>query len=454
MQLSSISPFRLHALAGYNLQPDISVTDEGPCLSINDDQVLGLCYQHPITKMFGGIVLHRDDSQRYQIVQINAYVADPEETEKQVAAEMKRRAALPTPKSYERTAPLDLFTRVVSEERLNPYFRELLQHRRFSPARDLITRLMTHYKDPDGIFVEQFQTTGFDPRLWELYVYAVFAEDGFVIDRTYQRPDFLVKSKALELFVEAVTTNPTLDEGINIEMGLPDDNAELSLYLQNYVPIKYGQPLRKKLKKKYWELAHVAGKPIVLAIQDFHAQGSMSYTASVISDYLYGLDHVPQVDATGQLCIIAKKIEEHIWGDRTIKSGFFNQAGAEYISAVITNGNATINKFNRIGYIAGFGDRDIKMIRAGTCIDHDPNATKPKVFSLEVDAPDYIEPWGEGMNIYHNPKALHPVTSDILRFGAHHRLVGDQIASSSPDFHPIASKTAYATKKRTAGVKR
>ncbi len=58
--------------------------------------------------------------------------------------------------------------------------------------------------------------------------------------------------------------------------------------------------------------------------------------------------------------------------------------GCENISAVITNANATLNKFNRIGYGAGFGDRDIGMIRGGTCIDHDPNAIKPLVFSHEV----------------------------------------------------------------------
>jgi hypothetical protein len=36
--------------------------------------------------------------------------------------------------------------------------------------------MMHWYEDPDGNFIEQFQTTGFDARLWELYLFAMFCE--------------------------------------------------------------------------------------------------------------------------------------------------------------------------------------------------------------------------------------------------------------------------------------
>src|SRR3546814_9736272 len=67
----------------------------------------------------------------------------------------------------ERT-PIDFFTPLVPAERLHPTFNILTSQERYSPARDLIAAMMRFHEDADGNFIEQFQTTGFDPRLWEL----------------------------------------------------------------------------------------------------------------------------------------------------------------------------------------------------------------------------------------------------------------------------------------------
>src|SRR4029453_11466817 len=53
---------------------------------------------------------------------------------------------------------------------------------------------------------------------------------------------------------------------------LTEDNREQ--YFMEYVPIKFGSALRSKLLKCYWDLPHVHGKPLVIAIQDFHAHGA------------------------------------------------------------------------------------------------------------------------------------------------------------------------------------
>jgi hypothetical protein len=50
---------------------------------------------------------------------------------------------------------------------------------RYSPARELIEAMMCFYDDTDGNFVEQFQTTAFDARIWELYIFAAFTELGY-----------------------------------------------------------------------------------------------------------------------------------------------------------------------------------------------------------------------------------------------------------------------------------
>src|ERR1700761_1978043 len=73
-----------------------------------------------------------------------------------------------------------------------PGFVTLLRDISFVPARQLISEIMPHYEDVDGNFVEQFQTTGFDARLWELYLHSYLVEEQLFLSREFDRPDFLV----------------------------------------------------------------------------------------------------------------------------------------------------------------------------------------------------------------------------------------------------------------------
>ena len=156
-------------------------------------------------------------------------------------------------------------------------------------------------------------------------------------------------------FVEAVTVNPTLQNGASVESGPPEDKAEYRRYLEHYVPIKFGSALYSKLKRHYWELPHARDKPIVLAVQDFHFPHSMAWTEPSLAPYLYGKRYTATHDETGSLVIDPKPIDQHSWGTKVIPSGFFFQPGAEHISAVLTNSQGTIAKFNHIGFLAGFG---------------------------------------------------------------------------------------------------
>lgn len=171
----------------------------------------------------------------------------------------------------------------------------------------------------------------------------------------------------------------------------------------------------------------------------------MSITAGYVGRYLYGLEHTPLYDESGKLSIEAEALVDHTWGTKQIPSGFFNQPGSEVVSAVIINADGTINKFNRMAYSAGFGRQGIlKVLRDVFVWDQDPNASKPHHQILDVGDPSYFECWGEGINVYHNPNALHPFPTDLFRFGAHHQLKGNQIASATrSDFHPITSTTVY-----------
>jgi hypothetical protein len=217
---------------------------------------------------------------------------------------------------------------------------------------------------------------------------------------------------------------------------------------EDYLPIKFGSPLFSKLQRKYWEEPHVKGNPLIFAIHDFHKDDSMVWPSTALMTYLYGKRWKALFDNRGRLSTVAEAITSHRWKDKTIPSGFFRQPDAENVSAVLFSNSATVSKFNRMGKLAGFGRPDICMLRIGTCYNHDPDATEPLPFSLEVTPGTYTEAWGQGLSMYHNPGAKYPVDPDLFPSIAHHFDDGDVMRSTMPDFHPYASKTIVLNPKQ------
>ncbi len=68
---------------------------------------------------------------------------------------------------------------------------------------------MRWHEDLDGNFVEQFQSTAFDQRIWELCLFALLIELGYVIDANNAVPDFIVRGLRGKMAIEAVTVGPT-----------------------------------------------------------------------------------------------------------------------------------------------------------------------------------------------------------------------------------------------------
>lgn len=303
--------------------------------------------------------------------------------------------------------------------------------------------MMRWCEDADGNFIEQFQTTGFEARMWELYLFAMLVEAGYSLNRDHAIPDFSAKGLFGDLCIEATTVNPTRDKSGAVGPPPEAESQEEFLDIQrNYLPIKFAGPLTDKLKKRYWERTNVQGRPLVLAIQDFHAPMSMTMSRTALPVYLYGYVHDWEHESDGKLVIKPRKVALHQWDTKKVKSGFFSLPGAENISAVIADASATISKFNRMGAIAGFGSKRVRMIRRGFATDLDPSASAPKPFVAEVRLPDYHESWIEGMDVYHNPNALHPLAPEMFPGAAHHFIEEDgQIRSFVPDWQPLSSTT-------------
>jgi hypothetical protein len=163
--------------------------------------------------------------------------------------------------------------------------------------------------------------------------------------------------------VEATSANPP-NAG---DVKPPSDEAEFIAYIENYVPIKLARALRRKLEKKkpYWDAVEMKDVPFIIAVQDFHSPGAMRMITSAMTEYVFGVRH--SVDDDGRRI---EWINEHVWGNSREKSGFFRLSNAENISAVIVNAQGTLPKFNRMGYLAEFGNRRVRMVRTGFARAH------------------------------------------------------------------------------------
>jgi hypothetical protein len=343
---------------------------------------------------------------------------------------------------------IDLFHSQRPDIELHPHFLMTRDDPELAPARAMLCEVAATMDDPDGNFAEQFQTHGFDARTFEIYLQAMFTEAGHAIDRSYDRPDFLITRDGLTVAVEAVTANPPPKKDYQPyepEMREPPRSREEAMrYLKHEVAIKFGSPLYSKLQKEYWNLPHVAGLPFILAIETFHGPGSLLMSSTSLSQYLFGVDHSFRFDANGRLVVEGTPVEEHS-GSKVIPSAFFRQPGAENISAVLFSNAGTIPKFGRIGQQGRYRSSAVRMVRYGNCLDHDPNATRPEPFAFEIGDPEVPpEPWREGSVLIHNPWALRPVPPEWLGAGAEENLGsrGTVELTWRDPFQPFASLTA------------
>lgn len=446
--MQPISRARFEALAAYcRIESAMHLVDEHAWYESGDGRLLGLVLRELVDGEYQAAFLARDLVERFRWIHGTKFFDNPEAA---AAAMLEQAPGLLARLDEERCQgdeprrAVDFFAPRVPESRADPSFVNLRDLEGYSPARDLISAMMRWHDDIDGNYVEQFQSAAFDARLMELYVFALLVENGFAIRHEGAAPDYLANDGNGELAIEVTTVNPTLDaQGQRVPPPPVDTDEEIAAYLKQWMPIKFGGPLTAKLHRRYWTLPHVAGKPLLFAIQDFHAPQSMVRARSGLGIYLYGYDHGWHYDAEGRLVIEPRRVTEHRWGEKVIPTGFFDQPGAENVSAVLFNNSATLSKFNRMGFVAGFGSRRVQMIRNGFALNPDPNAAAPTPFAHQIDE-DYWETWSEGLDIFHNPRALYPLDPRHFPTAAHHTLQPDGQVSTlrlTNEFHPLASIT-------------
>ncbi|MCU4504413.1 hypothetical protein KTI78_14730 [Acinetobacter sp. WU_MDCI_Abxe161] len=442
---------RFRLLVSHSRQPNLPfICEELDWLADDNEIVLGCLVQDKTDLDFGGVILGRDEEGRYRCFDLIANIETKEEALSWICNTIKwhvgqNQEVFPQGDGGKK---IDLFSPVLTIDKQHPYFTKLSNEESFTPAKTVINILMGHFMDIDGNFVEQFQSTGFDARLWELYLDTYLHEENLFLNRDYHAPDFLVEKYGYKVAIEAVIVGRKQDNQPSLLKTLPKvlSPSLISEKCKNEMPIKFGSPLFSKLQKKYWEKEHVKGNPLVFAIADFHDDQSMQWSSNALMQYLYGYSVETRFE-NGQFIHSAVKIEKHQLGNKVIPSGFFSQPDTEHVSAVLFSASGTISKFNRIGKQAGFGSKDIIMFRFGTCHNHEEDATTPSLFRYQVTT-ESNETWAEGLSMFHNPNAKYPVPRELFPSIAHHYISDDRMYSFIPDFHPYSSMTMNFRTKR------
>lgn len=324
----------------------------------------------------------------------------------------------PLPPSVRRRQPL----MEIGPRGISPEFKLLASTASHLPALMAVGECYLALPNPDANFVTDLQTNNFAARLFELYLLACFREQGLVVRQDHVSPDFCIEQDSASCWIEAVTANSETPRagGIGDWVHAPVDRNER---LTGAPAERFAKTLRGKLQRNYHELDHVKGQPFALAIADFHESGSIVWSREALPTYLYGLR--ADVEGTGaQRHAIGTPIS-NLTGKHGIPAGLFRDPEFTHLSAVVFSNAATLAKFNRMGFLAGWRPPGLTMIRQGILFDRTPGALEPIDFELSVESSEYqsLWPWGEAwcqeLEVFHNPQAANPIPFGLIPGATH-----------------------------------
>jgi hypothetical protein len=399
-----------------------------------DEQILGTVFLDTSDHDYGWALLVRDEVGQFRWAEGNVSIPSERVATAELRIAIANKSLTPgfngvEPQGDERGTPLDLFRdRGVPDERLHRHYRDLRDRPGRLPARKVLEAISPWLITSDPHLVKEFQESQFDQRLWEIYLWAMFRDQGYDV-RHRVAPDLKVTSPWFAFSIEATTVGPS-SVGPLAAHPEPTTPEEIDAFLVDYMPMKFGSPLTAKLNKldaqgrHYWEKEGVEDLPFVLAIADFHKEGgewapaSMTYSQGGLYTYLYGLRLCANV-VDGQETFHDEPVVEHRYNGKVVPSGFFNLPSAENVSAVLFSNAGTIAKFDRMGVLAGFTPEKHTYYRIGSLFDPDPDAMIGIPFMVNISDPQYDEYWGDEVQVLHNPRALRPLPPRFLPDAAH-----------------------------------
>ncbi|BCD97710.1 hypothetical protein [Marinagarivorans cellulosilyticus] len=393
--------------------------------------------------IFGLLAARRRIDQTWAIVSCDDSFCSYEEAYTHIPALLKEGA--PPEPLLPNTAPRP-FLHDVGNRKPSDIFRLLLQPTHHVAAW-MLNQLYLSLPNPDANWVSDCQTENFHTRLWEAQLLASFREQGLMVSQSYPSPDFFIENRhGGEVWVEAVTANPQkrYNHVNSTPIDPPKDRKERLL---GSAAERFAKTIGNKLKRNYHEQEHVNGKPFLIALADFHAPSSMTWSREALICYLYGAYPVVKTEAGVQFA--CAEFVKNLLGESAFPAGLFADNRHSELSAILFTNACSIAKFNRVGVSAGALTKSLKYTRIGEFFDRRPNALKGIPFCLDVTSQEYrtlwplgYEPWCAELEVFHNPYAKYPVKRELLPETTHwFEKNGEIVCSSFYEMAILCSKT-------------
>ncbi|PEF41607.1 hypothetical protein CON84_00565 [Bacillus sp. AFS094228] len=306
-----------------------------------------------------------------------------------------------------------LFNKIYPDHKLNPNFRNIADEE-LPFSRDLLKQWAEGFVDRDHKFVKEFQTT-FNSSFWELYLFAVLKELGFIVNFSYDRPDFVVEGDN-GFLIEATIASHAKDETPEWQKNYSEDelNEWTKEKIVDNATLRLANAFIGKSRKytdSYKKLPYVQGKPYIIAIAPFDSPYFFLQNHQAIQGVLYGFDRFIAIDWDHQTRDILDKVFLEEIEKKTgskVPLGYFTNPEHSHVSAVIFNNAATFSKVRLISE-----EPRITLVQYRRYNDYGTQ-------SLEgvVEKSVFNEHLLDGIVVYHNPYAeipfnieefLHPV---------------------------------------------
>jgi hypothetical protein len=217
---------------------------------------------------------------------------------------------------------------------------------------------------------------------------------------------------------------------------------ELDDLCRNEFPFRMGRVLLAKLTKRYWDLPHCHGAPLVLVVSPFHEPGSVFFPDDALAIYLYGVEIGGDWGERNGLLVRNAPVPDYKHRGQTLPSNSFAQPDSENVSAVLYGNALTVPRFHRLAILDGL-QNGIGAVRHGEALMPKADGGHAHVeFQHELRDPSVPrETWWEGITALLNPRARIPVPATFFRCSSVFQMTDGRPVRTVNGFHPLVSWT-------------
>ena len=184
MPTKVISKERFDALCHVKRSITDDMSREVEWYSDAEERVLGIVLLDLQDNDWLWMVLGRDEAGLFRAITLDVSISTQAEARARLMVKLEEHSATRLTVfqqgDVERDS-MDLFKPVVSGSSFHENYKILADGLHHSSARGMLRELARAFVDVDGNFLKGFQTTGFNARLWELFLHAFLYEQRFAV---------------------------------------------------------------------------------------------------------------------------------------------------------------------------------------------------------------------------------------------------------------------------------